>query len=165
MRKPIQWPQESIDFLRANYATKTTSELANALGVSKATVARKISDLGLTGSVNKPRGRRKTRHARTASSGLYYGSALTQSLRDRLASIGIVAITYADALDAFAEKNIHPFIRPWQLTDKRYFEGRVVAQDGSLHYTSDSPTWRDAADKCLNSAAVILQKRIAGGWS
>ena len=166
MRTPIQWPQESIDFLRANYETKTTIELAAALGVSQPTLYRKMRELGITGSgKTKPRGQKAIHHARTANVGLYYTAPLPSALQAQLASAGIKASTYAEALDGFAAKNIHPFIRPWQLTDKRYYEGRVVDQYGSLHYTQDKTTWIEAAQACINSAIVILQKRKAGGWS
>lgn len=165
MRPRIQWPQESIDYLRANYATNSSRQLAVALGVSHPTLFRKMKQLGLTGSgKTKPRAAKAVRQARTAKVGLCYGAVLPSALQARLAAEGIDATTYAEALDAFAAKNIHPFIRPWQLVDKRYYEGRVVAQDGSLHYTQDKDTWHKAADACIHASVVILQKRRAGGW-
>lgn len=166
MRTPIQWPQESIDFLRANYETTTSAQMAEALGVSQPTLYRKMRQLGITGSGKvKPRAKNVIHHARAAKVGLYYGAPIPTALRERLASVKIEAAIYADAFDAFAEKNIHPYIRPWQLTDKRYYEGRVVDQFGAVHHTSDSNNWTDAANKCLDAAIVIFQKRVAGGWS
>lgn len=90
--------------------------------------------------------------------GHYFLSEISPKVAERLKEYGIVASTYAEAFDILATKGIHPFVRPWQLTDKRYFEGRWVDQFGALHGSDDAPTWWGAADNCLIYCLTTLRK-------
>lgn len=46
-RKPVQWEQKRIDYLKANFATNFNKDLAAELGCGWRTVIRKARELGL----------------------------------------------------------------------------------------------------------------------
>lgn len=80
-------------------------------------------------------------------------------LQGELRKRGIIGVsTFADAFEALARYDIHPFVRAWQLTPgHRYYVGECISPDGCRRSgAQDCPAWTKAARSALVLALTYL---------
>lgn len=176
---PIQWTPEQDEFIRQRYEAMTWREIADELQVCAMTVIRRAKALGLTGRkrrwdvarakgiCTKPKAPAKRQStAPIVQKGLLlYRQVLGWKEREKLKTIGIQAVTYADAFDLLAARGWHAYVRPWQLTDVRYYEGRAVAPDGHNIWSEDADTWTQAAGRIIVRIVSLFPSAMGGRLS